>query len=200
MQSKSAKYLSLLVMIGAFFVFIYVIFTALDIVSKTQIGTDEGIYTSYVSTSTEIVNKAQELTQNCSTRLCQVQSLLNYVTNIPYYTETFQRYSASKIMAQNFGDCDDKSNLLISLLHSLEIEAYFVLVPKHIFLIVPLVDRRLKRRKGLWLNGRKYYILETTATNSKVGFSLKYRLEEIDSIIEPFTNKKLKVKTLTYGL
>lgn len=199
MQSKSAKYLSLLVIIGALFALIYGTVGALDIVSKTQIGTDEGIYTSYVSRSIEIEAKAKTLTQTCRTKFCQVQALLDYVTNIPYYTETFQRYSAQKIMAQNFGDCDDKSNLLISLLHVLDIEAYFVLVPKHIFVVVPLDDKRIRHKKGLWINTKKYYILESTATASKVGFPLKYKLEEIDSIIEPFSNVKLKVQSLRYA-
>ncbi len=40
------------------------------------------------------------------------------------------------VIDQNFGDCDDKSNLLISLLNAKGYEAYFVLVPKHIFVIV----------------------------------------------------------------
>jgi len=199
MQSKSAKYLSLVIMLGAFIAFIYMTILALDRVSKTQIGTDEGIYTSYVSRSQEIQDKAHTLSQNCFSKLCQVQALLDYVTNIPYYTETFQRYSASKIMAQNFGDCDDKSNLLISLLHSLEIEAYFVLVPKHIFVIVPLQNQQLKRRKGLWINNRKYYILESTATASKIGFPLKYKLKEIDTIIEPFANEKLNFQSIRYA-
>lgn len=199
MQNRRAKYLSLIIIIGAFIALVYATIRAVDIASKTQIGTGDGIYTSYISSSKEIQNKAKALTQNCSTKLCQVQSLLDYVTNIPYHTETFQRYSASKTMAQNFGDCDDKSNLLISLLHSQKIEAYFVLVPEHIFVIVPLEDTRLKHTKGLWLNGRKYYILESTAKDSQIGFPLKYTLEEIDSIIEPFANEKMKVERLRYG-
>ena len=102
-------------------------------------------------------------------------------------------------MTQNFGDCDDKSNLLISLLHALNIEAYFVLVPKHIFIIVPIVDDRLEQAKGLWIDGRKYYILESTAKNSQVGFPLKYKLDEIDAIIEPFSNEEMEWVDLKYG-
>ena len=198
MQDKWAKNISIFFMILAFMGFVYLTVRALDIASKTQIGTDEGFYTSYVSVSKEIKDKAHTLTKDCTTRLCEVQSVLDYVSHIPYYSETFQRYSAQKTMAQNFGDCDDKSNLLLSLLHALEIEAYFVLVPKHIFVIVPLEDNRIAHKKGLWVNGRKYYILESTAKGSAVGFPLGYTLNDIDVIIEPFENKEMKVKSVAF--
>ena len=84
------------------------------------------------------------------------------------------------------------------MLYALEKEAYFVLVPKHIFIIVSLEDQRLDHKKGLWVNGRKYYILESTAKNSKVGFPLQYKLEDIDVIIEPFSNKKIQLERLEW--
>ncbi|HEY9129426.1 MAG TPA: transglutaminase domain-containing protein, partial [Sulfurovum sp.] len=170
----------------------------LEISQKKQVGTSNGIYTSYVTTSEEIQTKAMELTKHCSSQLCTVQSLLDFVTNIPYHTTTFQRYSAQKTIQQNFGDCDDKSNLLISMLHALGKEAYFVLVPKHIFIILPVQDRRLDKTKGLWVNGKKYFILESTAKGSSVGFPLQYKLEDIDVIVEPFSNEKISIESLEW--
>ncbi len=184
----------------SFVALIYVTIKAIDISNRTQVGTKNGIYTSYVTTSQEIERKAKELTKNCQNRLCKVQTLLNFTSNIPYQSKTFQKYSAQKTIQQNFGDCDDKSNLLISMLHALEIEAYFVLVPKHIFVIVPLTDKRLRERRGIWINGRKYYILESTAKSSEIGFPLKYKLSDIDVIIEPFSNEKIPISSLEYKL
>lgn len=198
MKSETIKNFSLFIITIAFIVFVYGIINVVGIVSKTQIGTSEGTYTSYVTTSEEIQEKAHTLTKNCQSKLCKVQNLLDFATNIPYQTNTFQKKSAQKTIQENFGDCDDKSNLLISMLHALEIEAYFVLVPKHIFVIVPLEDERIASRKGLWVNGKKYYILESTAKDSSVGFPLKYKTSEIDVIIEPFSNTKMAVKTLEY--
>ncbi len=182
----------------AFIAFVYGVVKALDIVGKTQVGTSNGVYTSYVTTSEEIQKKAHTLTKNCQSKLCEVQRLLDFATHIPYKTNIFQQRSAQKTIQENFGDCDDKSNLLISMLYALEIEAYFVLVPKHIFVIVPLEDRRLAKKKGLWVNGKKYYILESTAKDSAVGYPLKYKLSEIDVIIEPFSNEKLNITALEY--
>jgi len=202
MQKKSETYknFAIAIMAIAFVAFVYGTYKAIQIVGKTQISTSRGTYTSYVTTSKEIQEKAYSLTKNCEDKLCTVQSLLDFTTNIPYKTSTFQQKSAQKTIQENFGDCDDKSNLLISMLHALKIEAYFVLVPKHIFVIVPLEDKRLLGKKGLWVNGRKFYILESTAKDSKIGFPLHYKLKDIDVIIEPFSNVKVDIKTLEYKL
>jgi hypothetical protein len=198
MKSESKRNLSLLIIAISFVVFIYGTIKAMGIVDRTQVGTSNGIYTSYVTTSKEIQDKAFDLTRDCSDALCEVQNLLDFATNIPYYTNTFQKYSPQKTIQQNFGDCDDKSNLLISMLHALGKEAYFVLVPKHIFIITPIENKDIDRRKGLWVNGKKYYILESTAKDSKVGFSLHYDLDDIDVIVEPFSNEKLSIKKLEW--
>ena len=200
LSSEVSKKFSLLILIIAFFVFVYYTAKAIEIVNKTQVSTSDGIYTSYISTSEEIQKKAEVLTNRCVTTLCKVQKLLDYTSNIPYQTQTFQKNSPLKTIQNNYGDCDDKSNLLISMLYAIGIEAYFVLVPKHIFVIVPLDDKRVGFKKGLWVNGRKYYILESTSEDSQVGFPLKYKLDEIDVIIDPFTNEKIDIETLKYKL
>jgi len=200
MKSESKRNLSLLIIAISFVALIYATVQALDIASRTQVGTKNGIYTSYVTTSQEIENKAKQLTENCKSRLCTVQTLLDFASNIPYQSKTFQKYSAQKTIQQNFGDCDDKSNLLISMLYALEIEAYFVLVPKHIFVIVPLKDNKLSQKRGIWINGRKFFILESTEKHSDIGFPLHYKLSDIDAVIEPFSNEKIQINSLEYKL
>lgn len=200
MKSETSKNIALFIISIAFVAFVYATVKAIEIADKTQVGTSKGIYTSYVTSSKEIQSKAHALTNDCENELCEVQTLLDFASNIPYETKTFQKYSPQKTIQQNFGDCDDKSNLLISMLHALGLEAYFVLVPKHIFVITPVEDVQLVTRKGLWINGKKYYILESTAKNSKVGFPLHYALEEIDVILEPFSNEKIEINKLEYHL
>ena len=128
--------------------FVYGLIRAVDIVNRTKIGTSKGTYTSYVTSSEEIKRQAFTLTENCQSEVCIVQKLLDFTTNIPYQTKTFQQKSPQKTIQENFGDCDDKSNLLISMLHALEIEAYFVLVPKHIFVIASLESNLMVGKKG----------------------------------------------------
>ncbi len=122
---------------------------------------------------------------------------MDFVTKIHYKINEGIARSSKKVVEQNFGDCDDKSNLLISLLYIQGYEAYFILVPKHIFVVVNL-GNKLQNKKALYINGKAFYILESTATLSKIGFPLKYGLEEIEAIVEPFKNKKLVIENLEY--
>ncbi len=198
MRSKLNHTISIFLIALSFAIFIYIVYRAVIVVDRSQISTRSGIYTNRVTTSKEIAQKAKELTRECQTRLCQIQSILDYVTNIPYKINEFKAHSPQKTIKNNYGDCDDKSNLLISMLHSLGIEAYFVLVPEHIFVITHINDQRLKRIRGLWIDGKKFYILESTAKGSMVGFPFRYDIDDIEAIVEPFSNRKIEYKELKY--
>jgi hypothetical protein len=198
MKSETSKIFSLIIIAIAFVALLYGTAKAIQISNKTQISTRDGIYTNRVKTSQDIIDKAFELTESCPNQRCQIQNLLDYVTQIPYKINHFKAHSPQKTIQNNFGDCDDKSNLLISMLHALGKEAYFVLVPKHIFVIIPIDDKNLEERKGLWIDGKKYFILESTAKGSVVGFPLHYQLDEINVLVDPFSNEKLTYKQLAW--
>jgi len=190
--------LSKLILGILFIYFLYLFSQAIKIVNRRHISTNEGVYINSTTSSPYIQELAKALTRHCNNDLCRVQTILDYITNIPYKVNNFQAHSPQQTIQKNFGDCDDKSNLLISLLHELEIESYFVLVPHHIFVIVHL-DENL-HRKALYVNGKKYYILESTAKNSPIGFPLQYELDKIDTIIEPFENIKIDINKLEWKL
>lgn len=192
------KKLSIIFLIVIFIYFLYVLINAILITNKRRISTSNGIYTNNINSSKSIKSKAYLLTKDCEDTLCRVDILLNYVTNIPYKINKFKAHSPQKTIKLNYGDCDDKSNLLISMLYALNIESYFVLVPKHIFIIVALDDDRLKNKNSFRFNEKKYYILETTAKNSFIGFPFKYELSDINIIFEPFKNKKVKYNKIEY--
>ena len=176
---------------------IYLIFSSFFIVKNQFIDIGDATYVNQVRTDDYTIRLANHLTKNCSgNRVCEVQSILDFVTAIPYKINESIARSAKQVVTQNFGDCDDKSNLLISMLKVRGYEAYFVLVPEHIFVIVDL--EKLPNKKALYVNDKRFYVLESTATNSKIGFPLKYKLEQIEAIIDPFVNKKLVVNKLEY--
>ena len=182
---------------GGFAIYFLYLFTqVIDVVNRRHMGTDEGTYVNNTRSTPQLQELAFSLTKNCVNDKCKVQNLLDYVTNIPYVINNYTAHLPKDTIEKNFGDCDDKSNLLISLLHQLEIESYFVLVPKHIFVIVALDN--IFSKKAIYLNHKPYYILESTAKNSKIGFSLNYKLNEISAIIEPFENIKLDINSIEY--
>ena len=196
MTSKLSYTLSKVVLGCLALYFIYLISNIISVVNRRHIGTSDGTYINNTRESQELFQLAKRLTRHCNTRECQVQSILYYVTNIPYKINHFTAHSPQQTIQKNFGDCDDKSNLLISLLHELNIESYFVLVPKHIFVIASLT--KIKNKKAIYIHNKPYYILESTAKDSLIGFPLHYRLNEIEAIIEPFKNRKLDIETIEY--
>lgn len=198
LKNDLSKNFSLIIIAIAFIAFIYIVANAALIVDKRQIGTSEGIYTNKVTTSEKIKSKAFELSEGCQSDLCKAQRILNYVTHIPYKINHFQANSPQRTIQNNFGDCDDKSNLLISMLHALGIESYFVLVPEHIFVISAFNDERLSGQPALIIDNKTFYILESTAKGSPVGFPLRYKISQIQAIIDPFENEELKYKQLSY--
>lgn len=196
-ENRFLKYLSFL--ISAIFVFyiIYLIFSSFFIVKNQFIDIGDATYVNQVRTDDYTIKLATYLTKDCAlNKVCEVQSMLDFVTVIPYKINESIARNAKQVVTQNFGDCDDKSNLLISMLKVRAYEAYFVLVPEHIFVIVNL--EKLPNKKALYVNDKRFYILESTATNSKIGFPLKYSFEKIEAIIDPFVNKKLVIKSLEY--
>jgi len=195
-NSKILKNLSFFISTIFLIYLFYLIYNSFFIVKNQFIDIGNSTYVNQVRVDDFTKELAQFLTKDCKSSICEVQSMLDFVTNIPYKINENVAKSPKKVVEQNFGDCDDKSNLLISLLKAKAYEAYFVLVPKHIFVVVNL--EALNNKKALYLNDRRFYILETTATNSKIGFPLKYNLNEIEAIVDPFINKKLLINSIEY--
>ena len=198
-QNKFIKYFSFL--LSAIFIIyvIYMIVISFFIVKNQFIDIGDSTYVNQVRTDDYTLKLANHLTKDCANnnKLCEVQSMLDFVTAIPYKINESIARNSKQVVTQNFGDCDDKSNLLISMLKLKGYEVYFVLVPKHIFVIINLEDIKLNK-KALYVNDKPFYILESTANGSKIGYDLKYKFSEIEAIIDPFVNKKLVVNNIDY--
>lgn len=196
-ENKFIYYISIIVSIIIVVFITIMIYKSFFIVKNQFIDIGGLTYVNQVRKDDYTKRLATRLTQGCDTKVCEVQSMLDLVTNIPYKINNSVARSGKNVLKQNYGDCDDKSNLLISLLAVKNYEAYFVLVPNHIFVVVYL-GLVLPNKKALYINSRPFYILESTAKGSTIGFPLKYSFDEIKAFIDPFKNKKLIVKKLEY--
>ena len=197
-ENRFLKYLSFLISFIFITYVIYIIISSFSIVKNQFIDIGDATYVNQVRTDDYTIKLADFLTKDCKSDInCEVQAILDFVTKIPYKINESIARSSKQVVEQNFGDCDDKSNLLISMLKVKDYEAYFVLVPKHIFVIVNL-EQKLQNLKALYINEKRFYILESTAIGSKIAFPLKYNFNEIEAILDPFKNKKLVINKLEY--
>lgn len=196
-NSKSLKNLSLIISILFVLYLIYLIYTSFFVIKTRFTDIGSSTYVNQVRVDDYTKKLSDFLTQTCKQdSICEVQKMLDFVTNIPYKINPSTAKNPKTVVEQNFGDCDDKSNLLISLLKQKGYEAYFVLVPEHVFVIIDLKENLNKN--ALYVNSKRFYILESTAKGSSIGFPLKYKLDEIEAVIDPFINKKLKISSLDY--
>ena len=196
-NNKYLYTLSIIVSLFCLVGFIYISYVSFFLVNKKFIDIDGGTYINQVKTDDFTKKLSEELTKNCTNGTCEVQKMLNYASIIPYKINKSVARSGKNVVKNNYGDCDDKSNLLISMLHMQGYEAYFVFVPSHVFIVVNM-NQKVLNKKALYLNNKPFYILETTAKNSKIGFPFRYKLNEIKAIIDPFENKKVKINTIEY--
>ena len=196
-QNRYLYYFSLIVSLLFLIGFAYISYVSFFLVDKKFIEIEGGTYINQVRTDKFTKDLSQKLTKNCTNRICEVQSMLDYVSVIPYKVNHSIARSGKNVIKNNYGDCDDKSNLLISMLNMQGYEAYFVFVPKHVFIAVNM-KQKLRNKKALYFNNHPFYILETTAKNSQVGFPFKYKIKDIKAVIDPFENKKVEVHTLEY--
>lgn len=196
-KNKFLYHLSIIVSFICLIGFIYITYVAYFIVDEKFINIEGGTYINQVRTDKFTKELSEKLTKHCTSSLCEVQNMLDYVTSIPYKINPSVARSGKNVVKNNYGDCDDKSNLLISMLHVQGYEAYFVFVPEHVFIIVNM-QQKLEGRKALYVNGKPFYILESTAKNSRVGFPFKYKYGEVKAIVDPFENKKKQINSLEY--
>jgi hypothetical protein len=196
-KSKTAYIISIILSISSVIFIIYIIYKSFFIVNNQFIDIEGSTYVNQVRQDDYTTRLAKDLVENCKTKVCEVQSMLDLVTSIPYRINESVARSGKNVIDQNYGDCDDKSNLLISLLNARAYESYFVVVPNHIFVIVNL-KQKIEGKKAMYINGTPFYKLESTAKGSTIGFPLKYKFAEIKAIIDPFTNKKLVIERIEY--
>ncbi|PTX97320.1 hypothetical protein DB346_20155 [Verrucomicrobia bacterium LW23] len=86
----------------------------------------------------EIVSRAHEITKGAKSDRERVIALVNFVTRmryvaIPMGVNSHRPHAAANVLANNYGDCKDKANLLNTMIRALkmhDVEAHIVLVPR----------------------------------------------------------------------
>ena len=84
-----------------------------------------------------IKNKVAELTKGHVTKREKIEALFDYVKREIRYVSIglgktgYEPESASEVFENKYGDCKDKSTLLVSMLREAGIPAHYVLIPTH---------------------------------------------------------------------
>lgn len=150
----------------------------------------------------ELAPLADQLTAGCNGRDgCEVQKMFDYVTHIPYKTDHTSR-NAKEVIATNWGDCDDKSNLFASLLNERGMDYRFVYVPHHVFVVVHVKDTSPLPflRTKLTIDNQDYYYAETTSTGARIGEHNGQFPYSFEGIYDIKNDEEVDLKKVSFGI
>lgn len=111
------------------------------------------------------------LEMNCQNDFCKIENYFNYVKKIPYEKgETNRNKNAIDVLMEGKGDCDERSDLLASLMIQGKYETILIYTKDHTFAGINVPNYNTNERKSYFeYNNKKYYYAETTNINAYVG-------------------------------
>jgi hypothetical protein len=124
-----------------------------------------------IKESKDILPITKALDMDCQNDFCRIQKYYDYVKKIPYERGTEGKdKNAVEVMEQWKGDCDERSDLLASMMLANGYKTILLYTKDHAFtaLNIPNYESN-ENRSYVQYEGRKYYIAETTDPNGQIG-------------------------------
>jgi hypothetical protein len=124
-----------------------------------------------IKESKDILPITKALDMDCLNDFCRIEKYYNYVKRIPYERGTEGKdKNAIDVMKEWKGDCDERSDLLASMMLANEYKAILLYTKNHALtaLNIPNFEPH-DNRSYIQYEGRKYYIAETTDPNGQIG-------------------------------
>ena len=120
-----------------------------------------------------IIDLARSLAAIAKSATEKVEVALTYVQSLPYSYDSvskgrveYVRYPIETLV-DGCGDCEDKSVLLAAILYEMNIDFVLLMAPDH--MAVGVNCQPQKDVAGITFDGKKYYYVETTQTDFRIG-------------------------------
>ncbi|MDD3596742.1 transglutaminase domain-containing protein [Sulfuricurvum sp.] len=124
-----------------------------------------------IKESKEILPITKALDMDCQNDFCKIQKYYDYVKRIPYEKGTIgQDKNAIEVVQEWKGDCDERSDLLASMMLANGYKIILLYTKDHTLtaLNIPNYDSN-ENRAYIQYQGKKYYVAETTNPNGQIG-------------------------------
>lgn len=124
-----------------------------------------------IKESKDILPVTKALDIGCLNDLCRITKYYDYVKQIPYEKGTEGKdKNAIDVMQEWKGDCDERSDLLASMMLANGYKVILIYTKNHALtaLNIPNYESN-ENRSYVQYQGRKYYIAETTNINGQLG-------------------------------
>jgi len=140
--------------------------------------------------TTEVSGKAEELTKNCSSETDKIKCIYDFVQSLRYVDVDLRQgdiepYKPETVLKHKYGDCTDKTMLIIAMLKSLGIKSSPVLVLTHDEGVIdesfPCWNFNLMIVKVVTKDGKEIWI-DPSTKYCKLGF-LPHQCENIGVVV-----------------
>ena len=98
---------------------------------KSNIFVVTSEFASYVQTTNKTEEIYLNISENCSSELCELKRIEEFVYNKINYERTSELYNPDQIIEKEKGDCKHKSILFASILKEKDLETYLVIQEGH---------------------------------------------------------------------
>lgn len=134
-----------------------------------------------IKESDEIKPITKALDMGCQNDFCKIEKYFDYVKNIPYEKGTPNKdKNAVEVMKQWKGDCDERSDLLASMMIANNYQIILIYTKDHTFAAVNIPNYQTEEKKSYFeYRGQKYYWAETTDPNAVIGSYNRIEAKEI---------------------
>lgn len=116
---------------------------------------------------------AHEFESNSSSEYEKINLALSFVQSLPYAYDSDSKEESEYVrypietLVDGCGDCEDKVALLASILHEMEVDFILLILPEH--MAIGVHCEVLEPNNYLLFRNKKYYFMETTTPNWKIG-------------------------------
>lgn len=139
-----------------------------------------------IKESKDILPITKALDMNCQNDLCRITKYYDYVKQIPYEKGTEGKdKNAIDVMQEWKGDCDERSDLLASMMLANGYKVILLYTKDHTLTALNIPNYESTNFKSyVQYKGRYYYIAETTDPNGQIGAYNKEVMHNIKFIYD----------------
>jgi len=142
------------------------------------------------------------LEENCRDDQCRIESYFNYIKKMPYEKGEHNKDKNSiDVLIAGKGDCDERSDLLASMMLQRNYKCILIYTNDHTFAGVNIPNYKSDKRKThIEYNHKKYYYAETTDENATIGGFNRIGKKEIRYAYNTNEKKEIPLNQITFNL
>lgn len=160
-----------------------------------RIKIEEGYATNFINVSDTVKEKTDAITTQCEKNDCKAIAIHDYVKNINYTYQNETNKRPTEVIKYG-GDCDEKSQLMASMLKAINVKSILIYTNNHAFIAVEIENEKnlIKPYAKIEIEGKNYYYAETTDKNSYIGAFNNITPKDFKAIYDVENEYKIKIE------